>query len=223
VKFYRVITNADGCQTLTDRTPDNLLKKNLYTEYTGGKITCIVLDYEVLKTGVKQTDFLSNHTLNLKGHIVSDKVYRVAKDFNLLNVQFADIIGNGLDGYKFMFFNSDLTDKLDYVKSDFKLIRSSPLKTVALDTIVPPNRSDVLRIYMDECSRSIFKFLRPQNGYVFKADFNIQDYDAFRIGHFDLSFYISERLKNKLEENGITGCAFGEETAFNHQRVQNGA
>jgi hypothetical protein len=57
--------------------------------------------------------------------------------------------------------------------------------------------------------------IRPKNSYYFIDGFNIFEYDVFRIGYFDKTFYVSERLKNELEENNITGVEFFEEPLFN--------
>lgn len=119
--------------------------------------------------------------------------------FNLFKIQFVDIIDWDINDYKFMFFNSD------YQKSDFILIEDVLGEITERDEKIAPKRDAVLRAYDEFCSEDIFIRLVPQNGYHFLSNFNIEEYDVFRIGHFDLSFYLSEKVKNTLESNNITG------------------
>jgi len=207
VKFYRLVGDLDQViQTQVDLPPDSLLKKNLYESYPNKDISSIILD-----SNEPITDVLSNGTLTLQGQIISHKIFELAQEFNLYRIQFVPLIHPTLTGYHFMFFNSDMTDMLDYEASDFCLMKETPLKKSILDIPVPPNRDGVLSMYREHCSQSIFKYMIPRNGYIFKQGALIEEYDAFRIGHFDKSFYISERFKNRLAANGITGWHYVEE------------
>ena len=149
---------------------------------------------------------------------MSKKVHDASKGYNLFKVQFVDISNQDLPAYKFMFFNSDLTEMIDYEKSNFKLMKKTPLKEKVLDFNIAPTRDSILEVYKNECVSSIFKELIPLNGYVFKPNFQLEELDAFRIGHFDKRFYISERLKENYVKMGITGCEYIEQELFNTPR-----
>jgi len=208
--FYVLRPNPDiPIQTILDLFPDVLRKKNLYEPYQGGEIDCIRLD-----EGAILTDLLSIGTISLHGLVINEKLYHLFQEFNLHEVQFTNIIDEQLPGYKFMFFNGDLTHELDYEKSGFRVIRRKPLSTTVLDIDVPSNREGAIAVYMEDVLESIFNFLEPQAGYVFKPSFDVSKYDALRIGHFDDNFYISERLKDKMVEEGITGVDYIKQDLF---------
>ena len=113
-----------------------------------------------------------------------------------------------------MFFNSDLTHKLDFEKSNLKVLKKSPLKKVYLDVNVPSERDDIIKFHRNEVARSIFKSLVPEKGYAFKEGFDYEQMDVFRVGHFDLSFYISHKVKVALQEANITGAEYVEAPHF---------
>lgn len=77
----------------------------------------------------------------------------------------------------------------------------------------------MIKAYKQHCSGSVFNKLTPKNGYHFTNGFNIEKLDAFRIGHFDKSFYVSERLKNIWETHNITGLEFTETQLFNTKSI----
>lgn len=106
---------------------------------------------------------------------------------------------------------------IDYEKSNFILIEDVLGDITELDTPVPSNREGVIQADIEYCVEDIFTRLIAKNGYHFKEGFNIWDYDVFRIGHFDDSFYVSERVKDILTEHKITGVRFYEESDFNTQ------
>lgn len=213
MKIYRLCVGSDnGFQALVDLPPQELLGKKLYTEYPFNSINSIRLD---LDRGAKITDVLNVGTINLQGFPIRNKFYDILKDFNLSKIQFVDIIDRDLKDYKFMFFNSDLTYGVDYQKSDFILIEDILGDITMLDEKIDPSRDAVVSVNREFCVESIFNMLVPRNGYHFLPDFNIWEHDAFRIGHFDKSFYVSEKVKNALEGNNITGVEFIEESLFN--------
>ncbi|UUC46483.1 hypothetical protein [Flavobacterium cerinum] len=213
MKIFKLLVSPDnGFQAITDSPPQDLLERDLYTEYKFNSIDSIRLD---LDKGAKITDVLNVGTINLDGFPIRNKFCDILNDFNLFKIQFVDIIDRDLNDYKFMFFNSDLTYNIDYQKSDFILVEDILGDITELDEKIAPNRDAVLKAYDEFCSEDIFNRLVPQNGYQFLSDFNIEEYDVFRIGHFDLSFYVSEKVKNALESNNITGVEFIEQPLFN--------
>ena len=211
MKIYRLSIDAgNGIQAITDSPPKELLCKNLYSEYEYKTINSIRLN---LDRGSKITDALSIGDLSLQGFPLRAKFCDIIQDFNLNKIQFVDIIDKDLKDYKFMFFNSDLTYQLDYEKSNFILIEDFLGDIEVLDNNIPKNREAVIKTYIDNFEP--LSFIIPQNGYHFIEGFNIYEYDVFRIGQFDDSFYISERVKKALEANNITGVVFTEITLFN--------
>lgn len=212
-KIYTLIVNSDnGFQViLNDKVPQELLPKNLYKPYSKQTMDCLLLD---LDKGKKITDILKVGTLNLDGFPVITKVFNILKKHNQLEIQFVDIINDDLNDFKFMFFNSDLTNQLDYNKCDFFLVEDILGDITELDIKIKPNRDAVIEAYRNFCVENIFIKLLPRNGYHFLNKFNIKEFDMFRIGYFDKSFYVSEKLKNELENNKITGVEFEEQSYF---------
>ncbi|MCD1116201.1 hypothetical protein [Chryseobacterium turcicum] len=213
MKIYRFyVSSENGFQAVTDLPPRELLERNLYTEYPFNNIDSIRLDMD---EGTEMADVLKVGTTMLHGFPIRNKFYDILKNFNLFKIQFVDIIDRDLKDYKFMFFNSDLTYDFDYQKSDFILIEDILGNITELDEKIDPSRDTVVRAYDDFCIEDIFNRVVPRNGYHFLPDFNIWEHDVFRIGHFDMSFYVSEKVKNALESNNITGVEFIEESLFN--------
>lgn len=212
MKYYSITTDENyGVQVLHDGIAgDSLDGKNLYKEFNKDLIEDLVLD---LDNGAKMADILETGDLGLKGLIVSSKSYDLLSKFNLHSIQFVNIKGNGLDDYKFMFFNGDLTSKIDYNKSNFKLYELDiiDMEFEELDLKIPQNREGIIKADVDIVSVDIDKKIFPSNGYQFNEDFRIEDFDIFRIGHYDLNFYVSEKVKDIFEKNDITGCQFIEQ------------
>ena len=213
MKIYKLIVDTDnGFQAVLDIAPKELLPKDIYKDYSKDFIDCLILD---LDKGKKITDVLNVGTLGLDGFPIKIKYYELLKKYNLLKIQFVDIIDKDLKDYKFMFFNSNITDKLDYQKCDFYLVEDMLGDITELDTKINPTRKGVIEADLEFCVEDIFAKLIPRNGYHFLPGFNINEYDVFRIGHFDLYYYVSERVKTELENNNITGVKFVEQPYFN--------
>jgi len=210
MKYFSFTTNGElDVQVLHNGVNgDFLLEKNIYNKFNKEEVKDLLL-----VDNVKKTDVLVTGDLALKGMIISSKCYDLLKAFRLHDIQFIDIKATGLNGYKFMFFNGDLTANVDYISSNFKLYKYSIIKKKFEEIVfaVEPNRESIIKIDIDIVSRSATKKIFPSNGYKFKKDFKMEDFDIFRIGHYDLNFYVSEKVKNALEENKITGCEFIEQ------------
>ncbi|RZJ68705.1 MAG: hypothetical protein EOO50_00560 [Flavobacterium sp.] len=214
MKFYRLtIDSGNGFQVVVDQPPRELLQKELYAPYTFDTIDSLLLDLDKKK---KKTDVLLVGTLGLLGFPAHDRVCEILKDFHLRDVQFVKITGGGLDDYQFVFFNSDLTSKLDYHKTHLAFIKDFLGDIEELDIEVPKNRNGAIKIYRKHAFDSTFNKMIPKNGYHFLLGFDINEYDGFRIGHFDKSFYVSENVKNALEAAQITNIVFSESTLFNN-------
>lgn len=209
MKFYKILTDSENLGQVinTGEVGSELDSKNLYRKFQFDKIKSLYLD-----TNFEKTDILKSGDES-KGLIVSHHFYDLIKYFNLYDIQFTQISNNGFENYKFMFFNSDLTEKVDYEKSKFKLYNFNIISSEfeELDLSIPNNRNAVIKTDIDIVSNSAMKKISPSKGYKFIDGFNIVDLDVFRIGHYDLNFYISERVKVVLEKKSITGCKFIEQ------------
>lgn len=214
MKFYRLTVDSDnGFQAITDLTPKELLNKDLYAPYKFNSIDCIRLDLGKRK---KKTDVLNMGTLSLEGFPIQKSLVQILNEFRLKDIQFVDIIGQDLGDYAFMFFNSDLTPKLDYGKSDLMFIKDFLGDIEELEINVPKDRNGAIKCYLKHAHDSTFNKMVPRNGYHFIPGFDINDWDVFRIGYFDKSFYVSEKVKSALEAAKATGLNFSESDRFNN-------
>lgn len=212
MKIFRLSVDSDnGFQAIGDAIPAELLYKDLYAPYKHDTIASIQLD---LDKGKKKTDVLNMGDLSLEGFPVTTRFRELVRDLNLKDIQFAKITGKDLDDYYFMFFNSDLTNKLDYQKCGLVFVKDVLGDIEELDINVPKNRSGALKTYQQHAHDSSFNKMIPKNGYHFVPDFDISHWDAFRIGHFDKAFYVSEKMKRMLEDAKISGVSFTESDWF---------
>lgn len=211
MKIYKLIVSSkNGFQANIGDIPQEYWDKSLYEPYPFEEIDSIYLD---LEKRCKKTDVLNVGDLNIEGFPISNKFVDILKKFNLLDIQFVKITNKTLSDYSVMFFNSDITDKIDYQKCNFILIDDFFEEIEILDENLPQNQNE-LKVISKKNAGSDRK-IRPKNGYYFIDGFNIFEYDVFRIGYFDKTFYVSERVKNALEEQKITGVHFIEEPLFN--------
>ena len=211
MKFFRLTVDSDnGFQTIAD-APE-LFNKDLYTPYKRDFTDGIHLD---LDKGKKKTDVLNMGDLTLHGFPIQNQFADLIRNCNLENVQFVKITSKDLEDYQFLFFNGDLTPKLDYAKSNLIFIQDVLGDIEELDINVPKNRSGAIKTHLKFIHESTFNQMVPKNGYHFVAGFDINTWDVFRIGHFDKSFYISEKLKHILEGAKMTGVNFRESDLFN--------
>lgn len=213
MKIYRLnISSDNGIQAIVDLPPDELLYKNLYKPYPFNYIDSIRLD---LDKGCEMTDILNTGNLNLNGFAIKNKFIPLLKEYNLLDIQFVEIVDKKIIDYSFMFFNSDITDKVNYQECNFILIDDFFEEIEIIDENLTQNREGLIECAKENAGSD--NKIIPKNGYHFVNDFNIFDYDVFRIGQFNDNLYVSERVKNTLEENNITGVYFYEEPLFNVQ------
>ncbi|KXX67811.1 hypothetical protein AVL50_25450 [Flammeovirga sp. SJP92] len=211
MKYYKGINDAEyGFQAQVDFGDEKLLKKDIYKEVEFSFIDSI----NYVKTKVK-TDVLDIGSLSFHGLLVSEKFYSICERFDSHQVQFVDIIGDeNLKGYKFMFFNGDLTTKIDYRKTNFILCENMLDEFEVLNENLEPSRKNMINIDKEICSVDIFKQLIPKNGFSFIEGFDINKYNIFRIGHFDEHFYFSEKVVKALKAENITGITFVESVNF---------
>ncbi len=115
-----------------------------------------------------------------------------------------------------MFFYSDLTPHINYDLTDMTVYeydlftqKLNPLHDIKLE----PNRSFMIEYDKIMSRKSGLRHLFPKKKYHFK-DLDIEEYDMFRIGHWDYRFYFSERVKTALEKAGLTGFKFSKQCTW---------
>jgi hypothetical protein len=224
MKYYKLILetdtdkigNVDGIQSdivgYGDRQSELLMNKNLYESIKIDEIKSLTIDEKAIIT-----DVISTGTLSLTGFIVNERFKKVIAKYTLSDIQFIEATffnKPDIKGYYFMFFNSDLTNNIDYSLTKFGVKENSFFSNKVTTSELESSQNNLKSIIeLDkEYAGSIKKAVVPVDKYVFKESISS---DVFRIGHFDLSFYFSERVKREIESNEFTGFYFVETERFN--------
>jgi len=184
-----------------------LSEKKLHKKYRKKVINNLAID----KENIKYTDILKTGDLSLLGLVISNKLFTILNKFNGHKIQYVNIINEGLEDYKFMFFNGDLTKNIDYKRSQFELKKYDlrQQKYLKTDYYLKPSRRVILKKNSEIIKEAmLLNRVAPKNEYVFKKNFNVFQYDILRIGHFNQNFYVSETVKLEIEKNNITGSIF---------------
>jgi hypothetical protein len=166
------------------------------------------LDSFIMHGYAKPTDMVSN-AITKPGFFIDKKVKSIFEKYNLIPHRFypAKVIHKKklLDNYFWVHMMADFTDCIDYPNSSFFIRRK--FFTDTGDEI----KIESLEDYFEK--RKQLKLDNPET-YVtinakricwYPAFFN-KKLDFFEIGPFDANFYISQRLRDALVENKITGC-----------------
>lgn len=212
MNYYSLIPNSDYNEKIdgllayliAGEDKELLVNKKLYESYSGpNPIKSIVLN-----PAIHLIDVIHCGTLSVKGFLVSSAFYEIVKDFSLADIQFCDVqFANAptLDGYKFMFFNSDFTTYIDYKASHFRIKEKMPLSNSPAKYIEIEGWENIEQVKEagKQAVLSIFKSVVPIGKYVFSKD--ITSIDVFRIGYFNRNFYFSERVVKALNEAKLTG------------------
>lgn len=210
MKIYKLVVSSDnGFQANIGDIDEEYWEKSLYESYPFEEIDSIFLD---LEKKCKKTDILNVGDLNIHGLLISNHLVEISKNYNLVDIQIVKITNKSLLDYSVMFFNSDLTDKIDYKKCNFMLVDDFFTEIKIIEENLPNNLDDLKKIAKNNAGLGNRIF--PKNGYHFVENFDVFEYDLFRIGYIDINFYISERLKNRLEQENITGVKFYESPFF---------
>jgi len=148
------------------------------------------------------TDFIFGSALPSNGFIVSNKVRLLMLKYRLLQIQFIPIVNSKIpsNSFFFMFFNSDMTDRINYDKTKFyyrNILNNSFTPIVNIK-----NRNDLI----ETCKNSVYNIIEVIT--VKKIFFyGSIDYDVFRIGRFSDSYYFSKRIIDDLIQNNLTAGA----------------
>ena len=220
-KYYRLLNETDSNiigdepvqSTLLDCDESNLiLGKGLYEPLIGIEtIKCIHLFEESIVTDLMMVGALSQY-----GFLVSSKMKGVLESYKLNEIQFVDVEFTNrkeVEGYSFMFFNSNLCNIIDFEKAKFGIeelsFYSDEGETSPLS--YDENNLNNLIELSKKYAGSISYRLNVLNKYLFKESMNS---DVFRIGHFDDNFYFSEEVCNELFRLNLTGFNFKESPYF---------
>lgn len=219
MKYYRlvretdskIIGNVGGIQGFfSGKYPKEqqlLMDKNLYQPIDIHNIQCIELDKKT-----KMTDVISHGTLTLEGLIVSEKFRTIVEQYQLLDIQFVPIEFHkkkDWTGYSFMFFNSNLTENIDYDATVFGIKKRSMFK--GKDTFTPLDKSEnnleALKLLAKKHAGSARYSISVESIYHFKT---AMEQDVFRIGIFDEAFYFSEPVVQTILKQNLSGFYFVE-------------
>lgn len=164
------------------------------------------LHYFVVNSKAKLTDILSNAILTNTGFLVSEKLKNILIGYNLMAHRFYDATiyhKKIFHQYYWLHFKTDPpVSKIDFVNSTFTIILNYAHKVGNVEiqsfedyltknnNIKKDNPGKTLSIWAEKIC--------------FNQNFE-QNLDFFKIGVFDNNFYISERLKNTIEANKISG------------------
>lgn len=223
MKYYKLINETDtdivgnvgGIQSFfsgkNEEEKNILINKDLYSDIQLKKIESIELDEKFILT-----DVISHGTLSLEGLIVSAKFRSIVEKYNLLDIRFVDIEFNNkknIEGYSFMFFNSNLTEKINYNSTKFGIEKVSFFSDNSSTTPIELEKNNLegLKELAKEYAGSARYKLVCFDKYIFNEQVTG---DVFRIGHFDDSFYFSEKVYKELAESKLTGFYFKESTYF---------
>lgn len=163
------------------------------------------LDYFIVHGKAKLSDLLSVAVIH-GGFLVSERFKNVLEQFNLAPHKFYPAkvqFRKQFHQYYWMHIISDLTDQVDYPKSTFFVyhnysknigyteVKSKEELIQKEKSLRENNPGKTLAIWSEKISLT--------------SSFN-RAADLFKIGNFDSSYYISEKLKNKIISEKITGC-----------------
>jgi hypothetical protein len=174
--------------------------KNSYSIFTHHNLPEKFEPLEQIKlaNSAKQTDFISTALISGNGFILSEKVKGILEQHRLVDHRFYKIPlvhrQRALDHYFWFQMYHPAQDYINFKKSVFQLRR---LRRVIKDEI----RFDSMEDYWEQR-----KYYGP--GKLFRAkEIHIHPggYDFLYIGVGKAIFLISEKLKMKMQESGITG------------------
>ena len=164
------------------------------------------LSFNLVK-GTKLTDALSTTAISASGFIISKRLRTLLESYKLERHEFipVEIIdGKQTHNYYFLhFYGLDMVHCLDYQQSEFHIIKwgFQDLGTKKFDSY------ESYQNYMKEFNEE-YSLIAHLDCVVLKEEFN--DLDVFSFPYFGNEVFISERLKQCLEDNHITGFSFEE-------------
>lgn len=165
------------------------------------------LDGFIMQPQAKLTDFLSN-SITKPGFFVSKKVKSIFENHNLMPHRFYPAVvtlrKKSIPNYFWAHMIADFTEFIDYANSCFFIYKhyhldDGDINISSLDDYFAKRtqlRNDNPNINITIWAKKIW----------LKPSFFAKELDIFKIGLFDSNFYISQKLRNSLIDNKITGC-----------------
>ena len=164
------------------------------------------LSFDLVK-GAKLTDVLSTTAISASGFIISERFRKILEDYKLEQYELIPVeIINHEQTYNYYFlhfYGLDMVNCLDYQQSIFRIIKwgFNDLGTKKFDSY------ESYQNYMKEFNKE-YSLIAHLDCVVLKEEF--YDLDVFSFPYFGNEVFISERLKQCLEDNHITGFSFEE-------------
>lgn len=164
------------------------------------------LSFDLIK-GAKLTDVLSTLGISACGFIISERLKNILECYKLEQFELipVEVIGTKqiYNYYYLHFYGLDMVHCLDYQQSIFRITKFGfeDLGTKKFDSY------ESYQEYIKEYDNN-YSLMTPLEYVVLKEDF--KDFDFFSFPQFYHEMFVSERLKQCLEDNHITGFSFEE-------------
>ena len=165
----------------------------------------------VLNSKAKPTDFLSNSIIGPRGFLLSGKAKNILESCNLEGYKFykASVLFKKENiEYYWMHYIFNVRSSVNYKASRFFIYQNFSTKLDYIDVVSEKDllkKEKKLEENNPELTLAIW-------GEKIQLDFSIDEkgLDFFKIGKFDSSYYVSERLYNLFEKHKITGVEFSD-------------
>jgi hypothetical protein len=155
----------------------------------------------------KPTDLVSN-AITSPGLFINQKAKSIFEMNNLISHRFyqANVTyrGKPLSDYYWLHIISDLTDYISYSDSSFFIYKRFDLDMGDIKINSKDEYFEQLK-RLQENNPNTYITIRAKKITLTPSFFN-KKLDLFKIGLFDTNFYISQRLRDALVDNNITGC-----------------
>ncbi|MCV9387138.1 hypothetical protein [Reichenbachiella ulvae] len=158
-----------------------------------------------MEGGAEETDCLSQTTISATGLLVSQRLLKVLSNYKLMEKQIIPVESDSKTPYYWLSFLGSIeeVDWLNYSQSSFYYrqfgVRKGWFTCGSSEELIQFKKNVVGNMGSVHVEEKILT-----------SDFNL---DMFFIPYLDSAIYVSNKLKNALEENGISGLAF-KEAAF---------
>ena len=166
-----------------------------------------LLDYVEIKGKSKFTDILWDYSLQGRALIISEKTKSILDEHKLLNADFYPTIvkkGNQSRNYYCVRLTGDISHRLDYKRSEFVWYKSNENKDS------PIKLSNAAEMHVKEKEVGPIDSIRAISLFL-EDSFIAENYDMFFLGDLAVGkYWVNERLKRRLEDEGLVGFTFKE-------------
>lgn len=212
--WYRISFNPDpdimGCDTQVKNLHGDAREfKEELSEVTFRQVLDYekVLDYVELKAKAKFTDILWDYSLQGRALFISEKTTTLLEQYKLLSAKFYPALvrkGAQIRNYYCLRLIGDISDKVNYQKSEFLWYKSDEGKDYLLTF------SNVVDMVNKKKQVGPIDSIRAASLYL-EDSFVEQGYDMIFLGVLGVGeYWINERLKKRLESEGLVGFTFNE-------------